>query len=45
MSELADTGDSGSIGRGTGDPDKEPALKGWNEMDGRRPVTSTGRDE
>jgi hypothetical protein len=47
--ELGEFDASDSAGRGIGDPDNDPALKGWNDTDGRRPVLSSllrgGREE
>jgi hypothetical protein len=34
--ELGDAGDSESRVLGMGDPDSEPALKGWKDTEGRR---------
>lgn len=34
--ELGDAGDSASSDLGMGDPESEPALKGWKDTEGRR---------
>ena len=39
--ELGEFEVSDSVVRGIGDPDSDPALKGWKDTDGRRPVLSS----
>jgi hypothetical protein len=43
---VNDCGEDGVSPSGIlGDPESEPALKGWNDIDGRRPPASTFRRE